>query len=239
MATFNTTSLASNNTGTDGSAERSGTVGGSGNNYYQWTDNELVAAMAHDSADAYAELYRRHIVSVSSAARVILKASHDSDDIATEVFIQLWMSPELFDPNRGSVVGYLRMSAKRRSIDFIRSSSARKRREANDFRKLAPPPFDSDAQLISSETADLVRKSLTTLSANEREVIEIAFFRGMAYSAVAVHLGLAEGTVKSRIRSGLQRLRMSDEVVLIRDQLEADADRAASAPTATNVRESS
>jgi RNA polymerase sigma-70 factor (ECF subfamily) len=196
--------------------------------YSQWTDNDLVASLADDNAEAYAELYRRHASSVISAARVILRIGPDSEDVATEVFIQLWMSPENFDPNRGSLVGYLRMSAKRRSIDFLRSWSARKRREANDFYQVNLPPPDSDAKLIESEEADMVKQSIATLPAVEREAIETAFYKGMSYSAVAVHLGLPEGTVKARIRSGLRRLRMSDDIQLIRDRLAASIDSPAS-----------
>jgi RNA polymerase sigma-70 factor (ECF subfamily) len=219
--------------------ERSSAVGGDDNfDYSRWTDNELVAAMSNDDADAYGELFRRHIHSVTAAARVILRVGPDSEDIATEVFIQLWMSPERFDSNRGSVVGYLRTSAKHRSIDFIRSSSARRRREANDYYEVSVPPPESDARLLSSERDDLVRKSLATLPAIEREAIDTAYFSGMAYSAAAAHLGLPEGTVKSRIRSGLQRLRTSDEIHLIREALEVDAVRSDATPLVTKGLES-
>jgi RNA polymerase sigma-70 factor (ECF subfamily) len=214
--------------------ERSSAVGGGDHiDYSRWTDNELVAAMSKDGADAYGELFRRHIHSVTAAARVILRVGPDSEDIATEVFIQLWMSPERFDSNRGSVVGYLRTSAKHRSIDFIRSSSARRRREANDYYEVSMPPPESDARLLSSERDDLVRKSLATLPAIEREAIDIAFFSGLAYSAAAAHLGLPEGTVKSRIRSGLQRLRTSDAIHLIRETLEVDPVRSDATPVVT------
>jgi RNA polymerase sigma-70 factor (ECF subfamily) len=203
--------------------ERSSAVGGDDNfDYSRWTDNELVAAMSNDDADAYGELFRRHIHSVTAAARVILRVGPDSEDIATEVFIQLWMSPERFDSNRGSVVGYLRTSAKHRSIDFIRSSSARRRREANDYYEVSVPPPESDARLLSIE----------------REAIDTAYFSGMAYSAAAAHLGLPEGTVKSRIRSGLQRLRTSDEIHLIREALEVDAVRSDATPLVTKGLES-
>ncbi len=196
-------------------------------NYGQWTDNELVAAMTQNSSEAYEELYRRHISSVIAASRVILRFGSDSEDVATEVFVRLWMSPECFDPSRCSVVGFLRMSAKRRSIDLIRSSSARSRREALAFHHATVPLPDSDANLIATEEDDLVRQSVAALPEMEREVIENAFYRGMTYKAVALHLGLAEGTVKSRIRSGLRRLKMSDDLRLVDSLLKTDGARPA------------
>lgn len=215
--------------------ERSSAVGGAVNiDYSRWTDNELVAAMSEESAEAYGESFQRHIHSVTAAARMILRVGPDSEDIATEVFIQLWMSPERFDSSRGSVVGYLRTSAKHRSIDFIRSSTARRRREANEYYELSAPPPESDGRLLTSERDDLVRKSLASLPAPEREAIETAFFSGLAYSAAAAHLGLPEGTVKSRIRSGLQRLRTSDEIHSIRESQEVDGVWSDAAPIVTN-----
>ena len=192
--------------------------------YGQWSDNQLVASFTEDCADAYGELYRRHMDSVMSAARGVLRNSTDSEDVAMEVFIQLWMAPERFDPSRGSVVGFLRMSAKRRSIDLIRSLSAQKRREVREFYEVAAPTADADAKLIARERADLLRQRLATLPDIEREAIEIAFYKGMTYTAVAIHLGLPEGTVKTRIRNGLRRMKVSDDIQRIREDLTTDVD---------------
>ncbi|MEO9181115.1 MAG: sigma-70 family RNA polymerase sigma factor [Acidimicrobiales bacterium] len=186
-------------------------------NYVTWADNDLVTAMATNSADAYGELYRRHIDSVTSAAKVILKMGPESEDVATDVFIQLWTSPEKFDSTRSSVLGYLRMTAKHRSIDVIRSTTARRQREANDLRKEIVRAPDSDDRMIKSEESDLVRRSIAALPTGERQAIETAFYARMTYSAVAIHLGLAEGTVKARIRSGLQRLRADDRIKLLQE----------------------
>jgi RNA polymerase sigma-70 factor (ECF subfamily) len=205
-------------------------------NYCQWTDNELVAAMIQKSSEAYGELFQRHISTVIAASRVILRYGPDSEDVATEVFVRFWISPENFDPSRCSVVGFLRMSAKRRSIDFIRSSSARTRREAIGLYDVTVPPHDSDARLIASEEDDLVKQSIKALPEFEREVIENAFYNGMTYSAVAVHLGLPEGTVKTRIRNGLRRLQMNDELRLVHNQSRTDGGQPdVTLKTSTNV----
>ena len=202
-------------------------------NYSLWTDNELVAAMSQNSSDAYAEVYRRHMSTVVAASRAILRFGPDSEDVATEVFVRLWMAPESFDPSRCSVVGFLRMSAKRRSIDLLRSTSARSRREATGFHDVTVQHLDPDAYLIASEEDDLVRQSIASLPELEREAIQTAFYGGMTYNDAAVHLGLAEGTVKTRIRNGLRRLKMIEDLQLVHSQLGTDVsgDTAALIPT--------
>jgi RNA polymerase sigma-70 factor (ECF subfamily) len=205
-------------------------------NYRQSTDNDLVAAMGQNSSHACAELYRRHMASVVAASRVILRFGPDSEDVATEVFVRLWMTPESFDPSLCSVVGFLRMSAKRRSIDYLRSASARSRREASDFQGVTVSPQDSDAHLIASEQDDLLRRSVASLPEFEREAIETAYYGDMTYNAAATHLGLAEGTVKSRIRNGLKRLKMIEELRLVHDQLSTESSgRSAPMKTTTDV----
>jgi RNA polymerase sigma-70 factor (ECF subfamily) len=168
-------------------------------------------AVVDNCGDAYAELYRRHSRSVAAAARMILGNTHESEDVAAEVFIGLWLAPEKFDPARGTLLGFLRMKAKARSIDVVRSASSRRGRETYD-REGRKDPADIDSALLASESASLLRAALAQLPSAEQDPIYLAFFVGMPYSSVAVQLQLPEGTVKSRIRSGLLRLRMSGDL---------------------------
>ena len=175
------------------------------------SDGDLVAALAARHERAFAELFRRHNRSVTACSRTILGNRTACEDVAADVFIGLWRNPTKFDASRGSLLSYLRMQAKGRSIDLIRAESARAIREKSEGRRSWTPDEDVGSGVLASEAATQLREALALLSATEREAIELAFFSGMTYSAVAHHLGLAEGTVKSRIRKGLERLRSSYE----------------------------
>lgn len=203
-----------------------------------WADTELVAAIGQHCAEAYRELLKRHLDSVTRAARVTLRFGADADDVATDAFVHLWLHPTSFDPARCSVVGYLRMSAKLRSIDLFRSTSARRRREEKDYGEGASPAPETGRAMMHSEEAALVRKSLTTLSRVERDVIETAFFGGKSYVDVARELGLPEGTVKARIRSGLKRLRLSQEIQALLDNHHGEEVGPVAAPTPEKLSES-
>jgi RNA polymerase sigma-70 factor (ECF subfamily) len=185
-----------------------------------WTDLDLVAALLDQSGDAYAEIYRRHVASVTAAARMILMKDHRCEDVIAEVFVSLWFFPEKFDPARGTLLAYLRLKARGRSIDIVRSEAARTRRET------AEPPtfsdFNAEGALIGAEGALAVREALDRLPLVQREAIVLAFFSGLTYTEVAIRLGVPEGTVKSRIRMGLSRLRLDDGLLSFGDDEDAD-----------------
>ncbi len=177
-----------------------------------WSDSDLVEAVVLRSSDAYAELRRRHFSSVTATSRMILGRGPGCDDVVSDVFTALWLRPDQFDPSRGTLLAYLRMTARGRSIDLVRSESARRRRELADLPASSTSRPEADEGLLGHESDRLVRATFASLSTKERDVLHLAFFRGMSYTAVAVHLGLPEGTVKSRIRSGLLHLRRSHEL---------------------------
>jgi RNA polymerase sigma-70 factor (ECF subfamily) len=199
----------------DGIAARS-SVGSGGVPYRQWSDLDLVACLADESGDAYAELYRRHSVSVMAAARMILVRDNRCEDVVAEVFVALWFFPEKFDPSRGSLLAFLRLKARGRSIDIVRTETARRRRDHAEIDAVSEPRNDADAVVIGAESALAVRSALALLPLIEREPIYLAFFRGLAYKEVAVRLDLPEGTVKGRIRSGLSRLQADDSLHRLR-----------------------
>jgi RNA polymerase sigma-70 factor, ECF subfamily len=170
------------------------------------SDSDLVAAVIGRRDDALAELYRRHAASVAATTRMILGAGPGCDDVVAEVFLGLWLHPSKFDPARGSLLGFLRLKARSCSIDLLRSETSRKRREEADRYAGTGPEPDIDSGVLASEAAEELRRAVASLPPGEASAIELAFFQGMSYSAVAVHLNIAEGTAKSRIRRGLHRL---------------------------------
>lgn len=171
------------------------------------SDAGLVLALARFEQAALAEVYRRHAGAVFGLAKRLLGDQAKAEEIVQEVFLRLWNKPEKFDPGRGSLRSYLLAQAHSRAVDVLRSDVARRRREERDVREAAESGYDLDRTVWDMALADHVREALRRLHPSERLVLELAYFGGRTYREVAADLGEPEGTVKSRIRSGLKRLR--------------------------------
>jgi RNA polymerase sigma-70 factor (ECF subfamily) len=167
----------------------------------------LVRDVARRDQHALAELYRRHSNACFGLARRVLSDRSLAEEVVQEVFVRLWSASERFDPERGSLRSFLLAQVHGRSVDLLRAETARRRREERDARGSGAPRDDVDRAVAELADADVVRRALATLSGAEREAIELAYFGGHTYREVAVLLEQPEGTVKSRIRSGLVRLR--------------------------------
>lgn len=171
------------------------------------SDAALVVAIGRWNHDALAEAYRRHGGAVFALARRVLREQAAAEEVVQEVFVRLWSSPEGFDPERGSLRSWLLAKAHGRSIDVLRSDSARREREVRDAQRTATAGYDLEREAWDLATAERVRTVLATLPADERQAIELAYFEGLTYREVARVLQAPEGTIKSRIRAGLKRLR--------------------------------
>jgi RNA polymerase sigma-70 factor (ECF subfamily) len=171
------------------------------------TDAELGRRVAANDEPALAELYRRHGGPCFALARRVLADRGLAEEVVQEVFLRLWRAPERFDPERGSMRSFLFAQVHGRSVDLLRAETARRAREERDaFRS---PTVDDDLERAVADLTEgeAVRRALASLSDAEREAIELAYFGGHTYREVAVLLEQPEGTVKSRIRSGMLRLR--------------------------------
>ncbi len=171
------------------------------------SDAALVMAVSRYNQDALAEAYRRHAGAVFGLSRRLLNDATLAEEIVQEVFVRLWNDPDKFDPARGSLRSYLLAQCHGRSVDLLRSESSRRRREEKDLRRTAEAGYDLEREVWDLTLADHVRDALDTLPESEREAIRLAYLGGHTYREVAVMLNEPEGTVKSRIRSGLKRLR--------------------------------
>ncbi len=171
------------------------------------SDAALVVAMGRYHQEALAEAYRRHAGAVFGLARRLLGDQALAEEVVQEVFLRLWNQPERFDPERGSLRSFLLAHAHGRSVDLLRSEGARRQREEREARRTAEAGYDIEHEVGDLATAEHVRRALAAIPDGERAAIELAYFGGHTYREVASLLAQPEGTVKSRIRSGLRRLR--------------------------------
>jgi RNA polymerase sigma-70 factor (ECF subfamily) len=172
------------------------------------SDAQLVTSILHCSESAFAEVYRRHGVAVYRLARGVLNSSVEAEDVAQDVFLRLWDDPYRFDTTRGSLRSFLLAQAHGRAIDAVRSLNARHRREAQEAPRTAASSYDLEHEVADLIVEDRLSEALEKLPGEERRAIELAYLRGYTYLEVAKYLGQPEGTVKSRIRSGMQRMRL-------------------------------
>lgn len=173
----------------------------------EWSDAVLVVAISRYRQEALAEAYRRHAGAVFALAKRLLADATLAEEIVQEVFLRIWNQPEKFDPERGSLRSYLLAQTHGRSVDVLRSESSRRAREERDVRRTAERGYDLEHEVVDLTVAERIKDALQALPEGEREAITLAYFGGQTYREVADLLDQPEGTVKSRIRSGLKRLR--------------------------------
>jgi RNA polymerase sigma-70 factor, ECF subfamily len=173
------------------------------------SDAQLVTSIARFSEDALAEVYRRHGGAVYGLARQVLNSTAEAEDVTQEIFLRLWNDPDRFDSSRGSLRSFLLAQAHGRAVDAVRSLNARHRREVQEAQRTAAFRYDLQHEVWDLALEDHVSKALDELPGEEREAIELAYFKGYTYVEVAESLRQPEGTIKSRIRNGMRRMRVA------------------------------
>ncbi|MEY2433879.1 MAG: polymerase sigma-70 factor, subfamily [Acidimicrobiaceae bacterium] len=173
----------------------------------QSSDAALVVAIGRWREDALAEAYRRHGGAVYALARRVVRDTGIAEEVVQEVFVRLWSSPDRFDPERGSLRSWLLAQGHGRSIDRLRSDASRRLREERDAQRTADAGYDVEREAWDLAVADRVNVVMADLPFGERKAIELAYFDGYTYREVAKLLDTPEGTIKSRIRAGLKRMR--------------------------------
>jgi len=162
-------------------------------------------AQRDGARDGLADVYDQHGRAVYGLAVRVCGAGA-AEDVLQEVFLQHWRHPDRFDPSRGSLRSFLLTMTHNRAIDFVRSSESRRNRETRSVGVIGGGV--SEVAVIVEEramTAPIVA-SIDPLPLREREAILLAYFGTQTYREAAVALHIPEGTIKSRIRSGLKRI---------------------------------
>jgi RNA polymerase sigma-70 factor (ECF subfamily) len=174
-------------------------------------DQEDLRRLAAGDGDAAARLYDRHARAVYSLALRIVNDEGDAEDVVQEVFAQAWRQAARYDASRGVVAAWLLMMARSRAIDKLRSARARPdSRGVDDPRAIDDMPAvvrDAPSRIIDAENARLAQRALAELPLLQRLVIELAYYEGLTQREIADRLEQPLGTVKSRLRLGLLKLR--------------------------------
>jgi RNA polymerase sigma-70 factor (ECF subfamily) len=161
--------------------------------------HRLLQRLAAGDAGALAEFFDRHAGLVNALALRILRDGADAEDVVQEVFLQAWRQAERFDPRRGTIEAWLCTIARTRALDRLRRKASRREdpAEAAPAPTLGPRPVETLA----------VRDALRSLSPDQRHALELAYYEGLTQSEIAARLQVPLGTIKTRIRTGLMRLR--------------------------------
>lgn len=169
------------------------------------SDEALVSALAAGDEDALRTLNRRYGHALSAVADRILRDKADADEVAADVLWQLWRDASRFDRNRGSVSAWIMMLVRSRAIDRLRARTSRLPREA-----VPAEPAQADdpsGPIHSAERRRKVQDALSSLDQSERDLLRLAYFSDLSQSEIAGRTGLPLGTVKSKMRGGLIKLR--------------------------------
>ncbi len=169
---------------------------------------ELLRRAGRGDQSAFAELYDALSPLVYGVVLKVVRDPSQAEEVAQEVFVELWRLAARFDGTKGSAKTWAATLAHRRAIDRVRSEQASRVRQDRDANQTIRNERDVVASEVESSFDQVrVRRALLQLSELQREAVELAYFGGHTYREVAVLLNVAEGTVKSRIRDGMIRLR--------------------------------
>lgn len=170
---------------------------------------DLLSAIAGGSRESFSTLYDHFSASLFGIAYGVTRNHAEAQEILQEAFLAIWNKADRYDPKLGKATTWLIQVTRNLAIDHLRK---RQRQDAGRERLRDEPshegsPKDPAGRLISKEAAARVRQALADLPDDQRHALELAFFRGMSQSQIAEHLHEPLGTVKSRIRRAMERVR--------------------------------
>lgn len=170
-------------------------------------DEQLAAALLARDASALAQLYERYGRVVYGLALRMLSDREAAEELVQEVFLRLWNHPERYLSERGRFVAWLLSVAHHRAVDLLRRRRVQHPAADGDPAELAGDAEDPEEAAAVSELRQGVRQALASLPDTQRRALELAYFGGLSQTEIAAHLGEPLGTVKTRIRLGMMKLR--------------------------------
>ena len=173
----------------------------------QTADIELLKAVSRGDEQALAQLYDNYRVILFGLLVRILNSREEAEDVLQEVFLQVWRRARDFDETRGKPFTWLVTLARSRAIDRLRSLGARDRVAQASVREAAEEVSDAARDTFRSEQRALVTSALSQLPEEQKRPLVLAYFDGLTQSEIATKLGAPLGTVKTRMRAGMIKLR--------------------------------
>jgi RNA polymerase sigma-70 factor (ECF subfamily) len=174
-------------------------------------DEALLALIARSQAEALEALYNRYSRLVFGLALNALGERSLAEEVSQDVFLRVWQNAHTYQPGQGRVSAWLTSIARNRAIDIYRQRQVRPESRSQSLDSLPDfdPPSDQDVEqeVESAQQSQRVRRCLRAIPADQRQCLALAYFRGNTQEEIAAALGLPLGTVKTRIRLGMQKLR--------------------------------
>ncbi|MFF7652079.1 sigma-70 family RNA polymerase sigma factor [Streptomyces sp. NPDC007983] len=169
---------------------------------------ELLGLVARGDQNAFAALYDAVSGSVLGLTRSLLRDPAQAEEVTQEVLVEVWRTAARFEPARGSAMAWIMTLAHRRAVDRVRSAQSASDREERAAMLNRTPAFDEVTEQVEARLErEQVRRCMQTLTELQRQSVTLAYYRGRTYREVAELLQLPLGTVKTRLRDGLIRLR--------------------------------
>ncbi|MBT2898478.1 MULTISPECIES: sigma-70 family RNA polymerase sigma factor [unclassified Streptomyces] len=169
---------------------------------------ELLVRVARGDQDAFAAVYDAVSGPVLGLVRSVLRDPAQSEEVAQEVLVEVWRTAPRFRASRGSAMNWVLTLAHHRAVDRVRSAEAASAREHKAALLDRTPAFDEVSEQVETRLErEQVRRCMRTLSELQRESVTLAYYRGLTYREVSELLAVPLGTIKTRLRDGLIRLR--------------------------------
>lgn len=169
---------------------------------------QLIREVALGDQDSFAAVYDAVAGPVLGVVRAVLRDQAQSEEVAQEVLVEVWRTAPRYRPERGTVINWILTLAHRRAVDRVRSVEAAVARDHTAALLDRTPEYDEVTEQVETRLErEQVRRCLRTLTEIQRQSVTLAYYRGLTYRQVAEALALPLGTVKTRLRDGLIRLR--------------------------------
>ncbi|MFI1487125.1 ECF RNA polymerase sigma factor SigK [Streptomyces sp. NPDC020747] len=169
---------------------------------------ELVGRVALGDEDAFTGVYDAVVSPVMGVVRAVLRDQAQSEEVAQEVLVEVWRTSPRYRPDVGTAINWILTLAHRRAVDRVRSADAAAARDHKAALLEQLPEYDEVAEYVEARLErEQVRRCLRTLTELQHQAVTLAYYRGLTYREVAEALAVPLGTVKTRLRDGLIRLR--------------------------------
>lgn len=172
------------------------------------SQQDLLERVAGGDQLAFSELYDQISPRVFGLIKRLLRDHSQSEEVTQEVFLEIWQTATRFDPNKGAAATWILTMAHRRAVDRVRSSQSSRDRDVRIGIRDYNPDYDNVAETIEVRIEhERVEKAMSRLTELQRQAVSLAYYGGLSHSEVAAKLSVPIGTVKTRLRDGMIRLR--------------------------------